>query len=185
MYKYQKGFAPIVIALIVIALVGVGGGSYYLINKASKQMVCTTDAKVCPDGSSVGRTGPGCEFAACPEVKVDETTVKALSFNKSSFDLTNKTFAIEVSEGKTTGKTKVFKVNTTDKTKIYSYSNDGKINYETFSEFANSIINYKNDAFDIGDSNLVYIYGGYTIKGVLLGDNVIEASEISPAVNNQ
>jgi len=26
---------------------------------------CTMDARVCPDGSSVGRTGPNCEFAAC------------------------------------------------------------------------------------------------------------------------
>lgn len=28
--------------------------------------VCQLDAKICPDGSSVGRTGPNCEFAACP-----------------------------------------------------------------------------------------------------------------------
>lgn len=27
---------------------------------------CTEEAKICPDGSSVGRTGPNCEFAACP-----------------------------------------------------------------------------------------------------------------------
>ena len=27
---------------------------------------CTEEAKVCPDGSAVGRTGPNCEFAACP-----------------------------------------------------------------------------------------------------------------------
>ena len=27
---------------------------------------CTMDAKACPDGSYVGRTGPNCEFAACP-----------------------------------------------------------------------------------------------------------------------
>lgn len=27
---------------------------------------CTQEAKICPDGSSVGRTGPNCEFAACP-----------------------------------------------------------------------------------------------------------------------
>ena len=30
------------------------------------QGVCTQEAKVCPDGSSVGRTGPNCEFAPCP-----------------------------------------------------------------------------------------------------------------------
>lgn len=28
--------------------------------------MCNGDAKICPDGSSVGRTGPNCEFAACP-----------------------------------------------------------------------------------------------------------------------
>lgn len=32
---------------------------------ASDIIVCTTDVKVCPDGTWVGRTGPMCEFA-CP-----------------------------------------------------------------------------------------------------------------------
>jgi putative hemolysin len=27
---------------------------------------CTEEAKLCPDGSAVGRTGPNCEFAPCP-----------------------------------------------------------------------------------------------------------------------
>lgn len=30
------------------------------------QVTCTMEAKICPDGSSVGRTGPSCEFAPCP-----------------------------------------------------------------------------------------------------------------------
>ncbi|MBI3984998.1 MAG: hypothetical protein HY344_03610 [Candidatus Levybacteria bacterium] len=30
------------------------------------QTVCTQEAKLCPDGSYVGRTGPNCEFATCP-----------------------------------------------------------------------------------------------------------------------
>lgn len=30
------------------------------------EVYCTMDAKMCPDGSSVGRIGPNCEFAACP-----------------------------------------------------------------------------------------------------------------------
>lgn len=29
-------------------------------------VACTMEAKICPDGSAVGRTGPNCEFAACP-----------------------------------------------------------------------------------------------------------------------
>jgi hypothetical protein len=32
----------------------------------SPEVSCTADARLCPDGSSVGRTGPDCEFAACP-----------------------------------------------------------------------------------------------------------------------
>lgn len=29
-------------------------------------VMCTMDAKMCPDGSYVGRSGPSCAFAACP-----------------------------------------------------------------------------------------------------------------------
>lgn len=29
-------------------------------------VACTLDAKICPDGSTVGRQGPNCEFAPCP-----------------------------------------------------------------------------------------------------------------------
>ena len=29
---------------------------------------CTADAKVCPDGSTVGRVAPGCDFAVCPVI---------------------------------------------------------------------------------------------------------------------
>lgn len=34
--------------------------------EAGEGIFCTMDAKVCPDGSYVGRTGPDCEFEACP-----------------------------------------------------------------------------------------------------------------------
>jgi hypothetical protein len=33
--------------------------------------ICTMDAKGCPDGSFVGRTGPNCEFAECPKSQPD------------------------------------------------------------------------------------------------------------------
>jgi len=32
-----------------------------------EQIACTADAKICPDGSAVGRVPPDCEFAPCPE----------------------------------------------------------------------------------------------------------------------
>lgn len=45
---------------------------------AKTPTACTMDAKACPDGSYVGRTGPNCEFAACPTVKTEEKpTVEA------------------------------------------------------------------------------------------------------------
>lgn len=32
----------------------------------NEPVACTMEAKLCPDGSYVGRTGPNCEFAVCP-----------------------------------------------------------------------------------------------------------------------
>ena len=32
-----------------------------------EEIFCTMEAKLCPDGSSVGRTGPNCEFEPCPQ----------------------------------------------------------------------------------------------------------------------
>ncbi len=37
--------------------------------EADKKIACPMDAKVCPDGSSVGRVPPDCEFAKCPVVE--------------------------------------------------------------------------------------------------------------------
>jgi len=33
--------------------------------KGDEPVACTAEAKLCPDGSAVGRTGPNCEFAPC------------------------------------------------------------------------------------------------------------------------
>ncbi len=54
----------------IIALLIIIGAFYFFWKKAPQQpeqVFCTQDAKLCPDGSYVGRTGPKCEFAACPE----------------------------------------------------------------------------------------------------------------------
>lgn len=69
------------IALIVIAVI-IAGVVYWQINKSSSvapaqpiasstsPVACTEEAKICPDGSAVGRQGPNCEFAECPAAKV-------------------------------------------------------------------------------------------------------------------
>ena len=37
-----------------------------LIGGDAPSVGCTMEAKICPDGSAVGRTGPDCAFAVCP-----------------------------------------------------------------------------------------------------------------------
>lgn len=34
---------------------------------AGRQVACTLEAKLCPDGTAVGRSGPNCEFVQCPQ----------------------------------------------------------------------------------------------------------------------
>jgi hypothetical protein len=72
--KNNKGLAPISIVLIIVTVLALGGGVYYfLVRKASEPVVCTLEAKICPDGSSVGRIGPDCEFKECQTAETDET----------------------------------------------------------------------------------------------------------------
>lgn len=52
------------IGAIVIAL-----GAYFAFSRTTPEPVvqgCTMEAKICPDGTAVGRIGPNCEFAECP-----------------------------------------------------------------------------------------------------------------------
>lgn len=76
----QKGQALIYVLAGVLILAIVAGGAYYLgkqTNTKPSYKACTMEAKICPDGSGVGRTGPNCEFAECPKVSpsptIDET----------------------------------------------------------------------------------------------------------------
>ncbi|HTK33346.1 MAG TPA: hypothetical protein VL335_02235, partial [Candidatus Paceibacterota bacterium] len=39
-------------------------------------VVCTMEAKQCPDGSYVGRSGPQCEFAACPSPNTTPPSIR-------------------------------------------------------------------------------------------------------------
>ncbi len=34
--------------------------------RTTEEVACTLEAKICPDGSAVGRVAPSCEFAPCP-----------------------------------------------------------------------------------------------------------------------
>ncbi len=66
----MKKFLPL-LALLVLT----GAGCTLQKNTDQKGPVaCTADAKQCPDGSYVGRTGPNCEFTACPETNESQAS---------------------------------------------------------------------------------------------------------------
>ena len=61
----------VIIILAVILLISVGvllSGRYKFKGEKPRNtgIACTQDAKICPDGSAVGRVPPNCEFAPCP-----------------------------------------------------------------------------------------------------------------------
>ncbi|MFA5131215.1 MAG: GerMN domain-containing protein [Patescibacteria group bacterium] len=59
-------------------------------NEINGPVACTMEAKICPDGSAVGRSGPNCEFAPCPsEATTSPNELKpsvSLYFGNSNFN---------------------------------------------------------------------------------------------------
>ena len=72
----KKNKLMTVVLLLIVILLICGGLVYVGIilgkknitpdSLLNKPKACTQEAQVCPDGSSVGRIGPNCEFAPCP-----------------------------------------------------------------------------------------------------------------------
>lgn len=50
---------------------------------------CTLEAKVCPDGSTVGRVAPSCTFAACPITTTNTNTTANTNANAAPATNTN------------------------------------------------------------------------------------------------
>lgn len=62
--------------IVLIIVLGVGSLVYRnAVEHPLKPIACPLDAKVCPDGTSVGRTGLSCTFPACPPPNVSLDTV--------------------------------------------------------------------------------------------------------------
>lgn len=73
----RRGFVNIIIIVLVVILVG--AGAYFVLNRQTtppipiptpspSPIACTQEAKQCPDGSYVSRTGKNCEFTKCPNI---------------------------------------------------------------------------------------------------------------------
>lgn len=63
--------------IIWVSFAGYLNYSIWQLSIAPKMTQCTMEAKLCSDGSAVGRTGPNCEFAKCPDeiINLDDQTL--------------------------------------------------------------------------------------------------------------
>ena len=50
----------------VVGIIVFLGIAFFLQENEDNNIACTLEAKICPDGTAVSRTGPDCEFEACP-----------------------------------------------------------------------------------------------------------------------
>ena len=53
---------------VLIALILISSSLFLFGCVGDSVVACTEEAKICPDGSSVGRVGPDCNFAPCPQI---------------------------------------------------------------------------------------------------------------------
>jgi hypothetical protein len=67
----MKSIHVLFIAIFVLALLGYLWTRSFEKEGVPEPAACTMEAKICPDGTAVGRTGPKCEFTPCPEVIID------------------------------------------------------------------------------------------------------------------
>ena len=87
----QKGNLILAVIIVVAVIAAFGAAGYFVYqhylapNRGNAPIACTMEAKICPDGSSVGRSGPNCEFAQCPDQVADWKTYKN---NEYGFELT-------------------------------------------------------------------------------------------------
>jgi hypothetical protein len=68
MAKKEKGnlLLALLVFIIFIFVISIAAYLAYQESLTKKPVSCTADAKVCPDGSAVGRIPPNCDFTSCP-----------------------------------------------------------------------------------------------------------------------
>ncbi|MFI5241074.1 MAG: hypothetical protein ACHQUA_01435 [Microgenomates group bacterium] len=75
----------LIVGLLILLAAGYGLKANYFSQKA-----CTLEAKICPNGTSVGRTGPNCEFAECSTAATPDPTVNWKTFSSDLYQFSFK-----------------------------------------------------------------------------------------------
>ncbi|MFA4820090.1 MAG: DUF333 domain-containing protein [Candidatus Aenigmatarchaeota archaeon] len=57
----------VVVSFVILAVVLAIVLTQAKYDVSNNGIACTQEAKLCPDGSYVGRTGPNCQFPSCPK----------------------------------------------------------------------------------------------------------------------
>jgi hypothetical protein len=65
-------FKSLVGGVVLVLCIGIAGFLYRsVMERPTGPIACTADAKICPDGTGLGRTEPQCTFPACPPPNVE------------------------------------------------------------------------------------------------------------------
>jgi hypothetical protein len=82
----------ITISLVVVLVGGMAlGGLVYFNSQKEEALACPLDVMMCPDGSSVARTGPGCEFGVCKAATAQIVESKSEQLVQTSTSTTEST----------------------------------------------------------------------------------------------
>lgn len=86
-------------AAAALGIVGILAFNTILQGREPIVQSCTAEAKICPDGTAVGRTGPNCEFAACPNGDAMFSREGQLVFNDNIPSVGSGTFVYRADDG--------------------------------------------------------------------------------------
>src|SRR3989344_7576902 len=89
--RKESGIALVFLLLVLAGVFAIGLGAWYVSKsmKLPEPVFCTQEAKQGPDGGYVGRTGPKCEFAPCPNASttIDISNWKTYRNDKYGFEV--------------------------------------------------------------------------------------------------
>lgn len=90
-------FSYLLVVGLTILFATIATGSYWLKKQMTSpiQVACTKDAKICPDGSGVGRIGPNCDFAPCPVTQTTPLPIADETLNWKTYTNTEYKYSLK------------------------------------------------------------------------------------------